>query len=76
VAVRFAVVLVATPLVVTVNTPLVLPTGTVTVGGTTAMELLLVRLATAPPPVAMPTKYTVPTEGFGPTTDVGLSLKL
>jgi hypothetical protein len=74
--VRFAVVLAATPLVVTVNAPLVAPAGTVTVGGTTAIELLLVRLATAPPPGAMPTKYTVPVEGFGPTTEVGLSLKL
>ncbi len=55
-AVRFAVVLVDTPLVVTVAGALVPPAGTVTVGGTTAKELLLERLATAPPDGAIPTR--------------------
>jgi hypothetical protein len=75
-AVRFAVVLVDTPLVVTVAGALVAPAGTVTVGGTTASELLLERLATAPPEGATPTRYTVPIEFAPPTTEVGVSLKL
>ena len=68
-------VLVATPLVVTVVVALVAPTGIVNVGAMIANELLLERL-TVLPPSASPTRYTVPVDDIGPTTLVGLTLKL
>jgi hypothetical protein len=55
-AVRLAVVLLETPLVVTVTGALLAPEGTVTVGGITASELLLERFATEPPAGASPTR--------------------
>lgn len=55
-AVKLAVVLLATPLVVTVTGALLPPSGTVTLGGMTASELLLERFATEPPVGAIPTR--------------------
>lgn len=51
-----AVVLLATAVVVTVTVALVAPVGMVTLGGSTASELLLERFVTAPPTGATPTR--------------------
>src|SRR3989441_4149002 len=52
----------ATALVVTVNVTLVAPTGTVTLAGTVAAELLLDSVTCAPPAGAGPPRGTVPVE--------------
>jgi hypothetical protein len=75
-AVRVAVVLLDTPVVVTVALPLAVPGVIVSVGGMTARELLLDRLTVYPPDDARPTKYAVAVDEFPPTTLAGLTLKL
>ena len=60
VAVITAVVVVLTDVVVTVNEALVLPATTVTLLGTLADELLLLKLTTEPPDGAAALKVTVP----------------
>src|SRR2546425_305826 len=62
-----------TALVVTVNVTLVAPTGTVTLAGTEAAELLLDSVTCAPPAGAGPSSVTVPVELLPPVTVVGLS---
>jgi hypothetical protein len=68
------VVLVGTPMEVTVKVAVVAPAGTVTVAGTVAAAVLLDVNATDIPPVgaALP-RVTIPVEGVPPTTVVGLS---
>ena len=73
-AVIVAVVCADTVLVVMVNEALVLPLGMVTLDGTTAEALLLLRLTTAPPDGALPLRRTVPTEVLPLATDVGFSV--
>src|SRR2546426_1222142 len=63
----------ATALVVTVNVTLVAPTGTVTLAGTVAAELLLDSVTCAPPAGAGPFSVTVPVEFPPPVTVVGFS---
>ena len=66
----------ATGLVVTVNVALVLPADTVTLEGTVATEVELLERVTAVPPVgAGPESVTVPVEGEGPMTVVGLRVR-
>jgi hypothetical protein len=60
VAVITAVVVVVTDVVVTVKEAVVAPAATVTLPGTLAEELLLVKLTTVPPDGAVPLKVTVP----------------
>src|SRR3989442_15046462 len=62
-----------TALVVTVNVTLVAPTGTVTLAGTEAAELLLDSVTCAPPAGAGPPSVTVPVELLPPVTLGGLS---
>src|SRR3989441_9124137 len=62
-----------TALVVTVNVTLVAPTGTVTLAGTVAAELLLDSVTCAPPAGAGPPRVTVPGGLLPPVTLVGLS---
>src|SRR2546426_8701623 len=63
----------ATALVVTVNVTLVAPTGTVTLAGTVAAELLLDSVTCAPPAGAGPPNVTVAGGQVPPRTLVGLS---
>jgi hypothetical protein len=64
-----------TALVVTTNEAVVAPDATVTLAGTCAAVLLLVRATTAPPAGAGPVRTTVPVEGFPPITAVGFRLR-
>jgi hypothetical protein len=64
-----------TTLVVTGNVALVAPAGTVTLPGTEATDdLLLDSVTTAPPAGAGAYSFTVPVEGFPPTTLDGLTV--
>src|SRR3989442_14939616 len=63
----------ATALVVTVNVTLVAPTGTVTLAGTVAAELLLDSVTCAPPAGAGPPSVTVPVALLPPVTLGGLT---
>jgi len=74
VAVITAVVVVVTDVVVTVNVVDVEPDGTVTLFGTLALELLLLKLTTLPPEGAAELNVTVPVELFPPTTLVGFKV--
>ena len=62
-----------TALVVTVNVTLVAPTGTVTLAGTVAAELLLDSETCAPPAGAGPSSVAVPVELLPPVTVVGFT---
>lgn len=73
VAVITAVVVLLTDVVVTVNVADVEPDGTVTLLGTLADELLLLKLTTLPPDGAAALNVTVPVELFPPTTLVGFN---
>ena len=64
---------VVTALVVTVNVALLAPAATVTLAGTVAVAVLLVRATAAPPVGAGPLSVTVPVEEDPPFTVVGLS---
>ena len=68
-----AVVVLLTAVVVTVNVADVEPDGTVTLLGTLADELLLLKLTTLPPDGAAALNVTVPVEPFPPTTLVGFN---
>jgi len=76
VAVMVAVAVEVTEEVVTVNVPVVLPAGTVTVPGTTALELFEPKPTETPAPGAGPFKVTVPVEVIPPVTDLGESPRL
>src|SRR2546428_9856445 len=60
-----------TALVVTVNVTLVAPTGTVTLAGTVAAELLLDSVTCAPPAGARPRRGPRPAAGIPPRTRPG-----
>ena len=62
---------IVTAVVVTVNVAVVALAATVTLDGTVAAALLLVRVTTAPPDGAGPLRVTVPVEGLPPVTEVG-----
>jgi hypothetical protein len=63
----------ATPLVLIVKRELVEPSGTETLGGTCAIDvLLLCKVTTIPPAGAAPFRVTVPVEGFPPTIEPGV----
>src|SRR2546425_12444589 len=62
-----------TALVVTVNVTLVAPTGTVTLAGTVAAELLLDSVTCAPPAGAGPFSVTVPVELPPPALAAGFA---
>jgi hypothetical protein len=67
---------VATDLVVTVNVALVFPEDTVTLAGTVTADVeLLESVTTAPAVGAGPESVTVPVEGEGPMTVVGLKVR-
>ena len=74
VAVIVAVVIEETNVVVTVKLALVDPLATVTLLGTLALELLLLRVTTVPPEGAAALRVTVPVELFPPVTVVGFRL--
>lgn len=63
-----------TALVFTGKVALVAPAATVTLDGTVAEGLLLVRFTMAPPVGAAPLRVTVPVEGDPPVTVPGLSV--
>src|SRR2546427_10415607 len=63
----------APALVVTVTVPLVAPTGTVTLAGTVAAELLLDSATCAPPAGAGPSRVTVPVAELPPVTAGGFT---
>ena len=67
-------VLLATGIVVTVKVALVALAATVTLAGTVAAGLLLVRVTSAPPAGAGTLRVTAPVEGLPPTTLVGLTV--
>ena len=64
-----------TVLVVTVNEAVVAPAATVTLPGTCADVLLLLRATVAPPAGAALLRVTVATEEFPPTTLTGLGVR-
>lgn len=64
-----------TPLVLTVNGALVAPSATVTLVGTVALGLSLVRVTTAPPAGAALLKVAVPELFAPPITEEGVSVK-
>ncbi len=64
---------VVTALVVTVNVALLAPAATVTLPGTVAVDVLLLRVTAAPPAGAGPLSVSVPVEEEPPLTVVGLS---
>src|SRR2546423_7995664 len=64
---------VVTALVVTVNVALLAPAATVTLAGTVAVDVLLLRVTAAPPVGAGPLSVTVPVEGDPPVTMAGWS---
>ena len=66
-----AVVVLATGVVVTGNVALVAPLGTVTVAGTTALELPEMRFTMIPPLGAGPLRVNVPVDEVPPMTEVG-----
>ena len=72
-AVRVAVVLVATALVVTANVTELAPAPIVTVFGTVTTALLLDSATTKPPGSAFPLRVTVPIEVLPPVTLLGLT---
>ena len=74
VAVIVAVVIEETDVVVTVKLALVDPLATVTLLGTLALELLLLKLTTVPPEGAAELRVTVPVELLPPVTLVGFKL--
>src|SRR5256885_10441473 len=57
---------VVTALVVTVNVALLAPAATVTLAGTVAVDVLLLRVTAAPPVGAGPLSVTVPVEDCTP----------
>src|SRR5205807_1174660 len=63
----------ATGVVVTVNVAVVPPSGTLTVPGTEAAALLLLRDTAAPPAGAGPFRVTVPADDVAPVTLAGLN---
>lgn len=74
VAVIVAVVVAVTDVVVTVKLVLVDPAAMVTLLGTVALELLLLKLTTEPPEGAAELRVTVPVELFPPVTLVGFNV--
>jgi hypothetical protein len=74
VALITAIVVLVTEVVVTVKFADVEPDGTVTLPGTLADELLLLKLTTEPPEGAAELNVTVPVELFPPTTLVGFNV--
>lgn len=74
VAVIVAVVIEETDVVVTVKLALVDPLPTVTLLGTLALEVLLLKLTTVPPEGAAELRVTVPVELLPPVTLVGFKL--
>ena len=74
VALIVAVRAVLTDVVLTVNLALVDPLATLTLLGTLALELLLLRLTTMPPEGAAELRVTVPVELLPPVTLVGFSV--
>jgi hypothetical protein len=68
---------VVTALVLTVNVALLAPAATVTLAGTVAVDVLLVRVTAAPPASAGPLSVTVPVEDCAPpVTLVGFSVSV
>jgi hypothetical protein len=65
-----------TPVVLTVNAPVVAPAATVTDAGKVALELPDVSVTTMPPAGAAPVRVTVPVDGDPPVTAVGASTTL
>jgi hypothetical protein len=73
-------------MVVMLKVALVAPAATVTLAGTVAIELLLVRVTTAPPAGAVPPRVIVPVEEVPPVTlaalrdiearDIGVAVKV
>ena len=68
---------VVTALVLTVNVALLAPAATVTLAGTVAVDVLLLRVTAAPPVGAGPLSVTVPVEDCTPpVTVVGFSVSV
>jgi hypothetical protein len=77
VAVIPTILVVATALVVTVKLALVLPAATETLAGTVATAVRLLEIVTTVPPVgAGPDRVTLPMDGAGPRTVVGLRVSV